>query len=121
MRALVAACALWAGLVASSPARAEPPCQLDAVAIDGLWRTERAVVDREIGVRPGQVLTKAAVELAEVRLWNSNLFSQVTVSVRRPDVSPGAGPGCGSRCERLTRSLTPVASHLAFGSGSGPT
>jgi hypothetical protein len=97
------ACALMVLLVMVLPglAAAAVPCQLERLHIKGLWRTKTYVVQREVVVKPGQTLTAAALKLAEVRLWNSGLFSQVHLAVEQTPTaadSVSAVPDGASRC-----------------------
>lgn len=53
------------------------PCRIDAIRIEGLVRTDPSVVRRELGFREGDVVTKAAFDLAVTRLWNTTIFAHV--------------------------------------------
>jgi hypothetical protein len=95
------ACTLWL-LVVPNAATAALPCTLDAVRVSGLWRTQQAVVEREVQVKRGQTLTAAALQLAEVRLWNSGLFSQVQLAVEQTPTAASAETAAVESAGRCT-------------------
>ena len=70
---------LGTGLASAAVARADTTVatRIDAIEIDGLWRTERPIVERELGFGPGDVVSPAVWQLATARLWNLGLFSRV--------------------------------------------
>jgi outer membrane protein assembly factor BamA len=72
---------LWTPLFASPPlVQAEQGCscyRVDAILIDGLLRTRRSVVERELTFGEGDVATIAEVEESVQRLRNTGLFRVV--------------------------------------------
>lgn len=59
------------------------PARLDAIEVRGLIRTQEFVVLRELGFEAGQVVGRAALDLAIKRLWNTTIFSKVRGRVER--------------------------------------
>lgn len=53
------------------------PNRVDELEIHGTKRTHRSVIEREFGVRPGQVVREDQWAVGIARLWNTNLFSNV--------------------------------------------
>lgn len=53
------------------------PATVDALQIEGLWRTEPSVVHRELPWKPGEEVSVEQWELGLTRLWNMGLFSRV--------------------------------------------
>jgi hypothetical protein len=103
MLRLLTALACTVGLlVVPGAATAALPCTLDAVRVSGLWRTQQAVVEREVHVKRGQTLTAAGLQLAEVRLWNSGLFSQVQLAVEQTPTAAGAETAAAESAGRCT-------------------
>lgn len=67
------------------------PVRVDEIRIEGLVRTQPWVVRRELGFREGDVVTKAAFDLAVTRLWNTTIFAHVEGDVvTRVDAQTGA-------------------------------
>ena len=58
-----------------------------AVEITGNTKTKDAVIRRQLRLRPGMLLTRAAIKYDLQRLQNTQFFSNVT-----PDVKPGPDP-----------------------------
>ncbi len=72
--------------VAESPTTApHPPCQIDQLEITGLWRTDPAIVRRELPWQPGQVVSADQWALGLARLWNMGLFSRVQAHLQLQD------------------------------------
>ena len=61
------------------------PAVIDAVEIDGLWRTKPLVVTRELPWKTGETVTPAAWKLGIERLWNLPIFSRVEGRLFRRD------------------------------------
>jgi hypothetical protein len=59
------------------------PVRIDAIRVLGLVRTKPHVVRRELGFAEGDVVTKAAFDLAVTRLWNTSIFARVEGDVVR--------------------------------------
>lgn len=57
------------------------PAVVDAIEVEGLWRTEPFVVTRELPWKQGDLVTPEAWELGVLRLWNTLLFSRVAMSL----------------------------------------
>lgn len=103
---------------ASEPSPEEPaeqslslPARIDELDIDGLWRTRRSTVLRELPWKPGEEVTQEAWELGLTRLWNIGVFSRVSGRVVERD---GKHVARLDLEERLTVNL-----HLKFGQGGG--
>jgi hypothetical protein len=62
-------------------ARADLPARVDVILIEGLIRTREYVVRRELGFVEGDVITKAQLDLAVTRLWNTTIFARVDAEV----------------------------------------
>jgi hypothetical protein len=56
----------------------ELPAVVNAVEVNGLWRTRPFVVPRELPWKPGEVVTPEAWVLGVQRVWNLGIFSRVT-------------------------------------------
>ena len=63
------------------------PGRLRALVVEGLVRTERSVVQRELQWFEGQPIDEHAWDLGLRRLWNTVLFSRI--ETRRVAVEPG--------------------------------
>jgi outer membrane protein assembly factor BamA len=61
------------------------PAVVDAVEVEGLWRTKRLVVLRELPWREGETVTPEAWTLGLERLWNLPIFSRVAGTLQRRD------------------------------------
>ncbi len=59
------------------------PVRVDEIRVEGLVRTARYVVLRELGFREGDVVDKAAFDLAVTRLWNTTIFAHVEGDIVR--------------------------------------
>lgn len=64
-------------LLASAGASAEWPTTVDALEVEGLWRTVPSVVSRELPWEPGDEVTEEQWAFGLARLWNMGLFSRV--------------------------------------------
>jgi hypothetical protein len=65
------------------------PVRIDAIRVLGLVRTQPHVVRRELGFAEGDVVTKAAFDLAVTRLWNTTIFARVDGDVVRETDAEG--------------------------------
>lgn len=65
---------LLCALVAASP---QLPATVDALQVEGLWRTQPSVVHRELPWKPGEQVSVEQWALGLARLWNMGLFSRV--------------------------------------------
>ena len=77
------ACAAQAFAQAAIEIPAELPAQIDALEVNGLWRTKPFVVPRELPWKPGQVVQPAEWELGIQRVWNLGIFSRVSARLER--------------------------------------
>jgi hypothetical protein len=71
-------------LATSRDAHAELPdhdLRVRAIKIEGLVRTHEYVVRRELGFTEGDTITRAQLDLAVTRLWNTTIFAHVDVDV----------------------------------------
>lgn len=64
-----------------SPATPAFPLRVDEIRIEGLVRTEPFVVRDELGFTEGDVITRADLDLAVARLWNTTIFAHVLAEV----------------------------------------
>lgn len=66
-----------AGAEERSPVPPELPAVVDEVEVNGLWKTQRFVVLRELPWTPGTEVSPEAWALGIERLWNAGIFSRV--------------------------------------------
>ncbi len=59
------------------------PARIDALDVQGLWRTERGVVERELPWRVGAVVSAEQWQEGLAKLWNMGLFSRVSSDLVR--------------------------------------
>ena len=88
------------------------PVRLDALEVTGLDWTQRSVVERELPWREGEVVSEEAWELGTTRLWNTDLFSQVSARVEE---RPGGAHAAVYELEERF-SLNPL---ISYGVGGG--
>lgn len=89
------------------------PARIDEIRIEGLVRTKLHVVRRELNFAEGDVVTKAMLDLAIARLWNTTIFARVSARVVRRE---GRVVLVVTLEDRWT--LNPL---FSFGSGGGAT
>jgi hypothetical protein len=91
----------------------ELPARVDAIEIHGTKRTHRNVILRELGVRPGETVSREQWTVGIARLWNTNLFGNVHARV---ESRGGKNVAVLDLDERWT--LNPL---IGFSNGGGST
>ncbi len=73
-------------IVLASPSAAEEPAfpqRVDEVELRGLWRTEPAILLRELPFAAGAEVDEPSWQLAKARLWNTQLLSRMDARIER--------------------------------------
>lgn len=77
--------ALLVLLLAQAPEAESWPQRIDAIEVNGLYWTKAFVVLRELPWKAGEEVTLERWELGTTRLWNTDLFSQISVKLEHRD------------------------------------
>lgn len=64
-----------------------PSLPLKAIEVEGLRRTRREVVEREISVRPGEVVDSLLLERDRLQLLDLDIFAEVFFRLRQDDTT----------------------------------